>query len=106
MNLMAVIMLISLNGVHVKLLGMRRVYMATWRSCNNFDLLHINKGCPFEPGTRSNQWADESNTERAVTNFVTQTTRVFLLTQLITRQYTNFHISSIHLEIQGARMVT
>ena len=80
--------------------------MATWRSCNSFDLLHINKGCHFEPGTRSNQWADESNTERAVTNFVTQTTRVFLLTQLITRQYTNFHISSIHLEIQGARMVT
>ena len=69
MNLMAVIMLISLNGVHVKLLGMRRVYMATWRSCNKFDLLHINKGCPFEPGTRSNQWAELSNTERAVTQF-------------------------------------
>jgi len=63
MNLTAVIMFTPLNGVHVKVLGMRRLNMATYRIYKIFVLLHINIGCSFKTGTRSNEWADLINTE-------------------------------------------
>ena len=99
MNSTDVIMLISINGVHLKLLRMGPVNMATWRSCNTFRTATYKQNVLLRTGHSVNPVCSEHN-------FVTQTTRVFLQTKLNIRQCTNFAKSRIHLENQDTKMVT
>ena len=57
MNWTDVIMLICINGVHVKLLRMGPVNMALWRSCNTFRTATYKQNVLLRTGTLSIQCA-------------------------------------------------